>query len=402
MLGREVARTNMPSQEPGSHKQGELPMSQTTFYVLDNGVPPKLVAAKYLYYNGAPVADPNASAKQTEIYNANGSLFGFDAAGYLIVPADYNLSNAMSFASSVAKAMAVSNVGPKGEAIKGLASGMAMMTKAFLRGGSQDLQRTYNGTTNGPFVPAFVDAASFNLGVITAYAGIPLKWSEAGGGYNLMTSIGRTLQNKPPLNTGGALGLSQANTQSVQAGYTFGQMLPGAPPPAEANPPKINIIPSTGDFFTSAFIIPTTGSAIELALNPTSGGSQEWLFNVGNGVADEGSYYSAANETGSLEHENLDFVSGSSEEESFTGLAAGLSVKATLYTGTNRGVPLPQGRPDRRATQPRLYVIQCPIRRTRRPLTADRRRRPLPRALLVALEGTMDRRRPTRPGQTLD
>ena len=47
-------------------------------------------------------------------------------------------------------------------------------------------------------------------------------------------------------------------------------------------------------------------------------------------------------------------------------------------------------------------LIQCPIRRTRRPLTADRRRRPIPRALLVALEGTMDRRRPTRPGQTLD
>jgi hypothetical protein len=59
---------------------------------------------------------------------------------------------------------------------------MDLMANAFLPNGSQDLQRTYNGGSSQSAVPAFTSAASFNLGLITTYAGIPLSYAKFGGG----------------------------------------------------------------------------------------------------------------------------------------------------------------------------------------------------------------------------
>ncbi len=118
---------------------------------------------------------------------------------------------------------------------------MGIMIVAFVSGGTQDLQKTYNGRA-GASVPAFTDAASFNLGLVTAYSGIPLSWAELGGGaYNEIKNHFTHL--KQPLDTKGIYGLSEVNSKSVQAGYKFGIGLPGSHTPASANRPFERIHP---------------------------------------------------------------------------------------------------------------------------------------------------------------
>lgn len=147
-------------------------MAQPIFYV--TGIDPKtknttLVPATYLENNGAPVLDQTwyaraaAGASLPTQYNADGS-FAADqnSNGYLIVPVNYSVASAMSFASDAANSIVPT---------------YAYVAKGFAYG-SQDLQRSYtdiNGadiTGSNYFVPAFTPAASFNLGLITTALGI--------------------------------------------------------------------------------------------------------------------------------------------------------------------------------------------------------------------------------------
>jgi len=102
-----------------------------------------------------------------------------------------------------------------GEVVGGLPAALGAMVGAFCTGGPQDLQRTYDGIsngTNGTYVLAFTDAASYNLGLVSGYAGIPLSWTEAGGGLlNEVTYLYDILTGTKPVVTSGTYGLSMTN-----------------------------------------------------------------------------------------------------------------------------------------------------------------------------------------------
>jgi hypothetical protein len=108
-------------------------MNGAIFYVKDvNG---NLVAAQYLLQsNGQPIVDPNTSAAQTRsIYGSNGALLAQqNVNGYLVVPADYSISNAITFARLVANQLEVTSIGPGGETVGGLNSALELMTGAFV------------------------------------------------------------------------------------------------------------------------------------------------------------------------------------------------------------------------------------------------------------------------------
>ena len=283
----------------------------TLFYVKDiNG---NLVAARYLTYNGTSIIDPNTTnAQNTHIYDVNGNLFPTqNVNGYEIVPADYSVQNAISFAKLVASEMSITDEGELGEVITGLPAALGTMAGAFARGGSQELQRTYDGISNGTFVSAFTDAASFNLGLVSGYAGIPLSWTEFGGGkYNEATAIYDILfTDTSPPNTSGAYGLSTINTASIEAGYAFGQSLAGDP---QADPTEVAVIGGTGDYFTSAVITTSSAGNPLIDINLKSGGSQQWQLIPTAGVADEEFTYSGPNETGTLTTVEIDYSNGTS------------------------------------------------------------------------------------------
>ncbi len=70
-------------------------------------------------------------------------------------------------------------------------------------------------------VNAFIDATSFNLGLVTQQAGLPLLAAEVGGGgvNALSHGIIDTLQNYQMLSNNGQ------NYNSINAGFTFGSQL---------------------------------------------------------------------------------------------------------------------------------------------------------------------------------
>jgi hypothetical protein len=146
-------------------------MEMFQFYVKDKSSG-NLVAEQYLYdNNGNPVTDPNISiAKNIGIYDSSGILLPTqNVNGYLIVLADYTVQNAINFAQSVAGQLLFTPITEEGPS--GLLMALGMMTAAFIEYGSQDLQRTYDGLTSNSsatFVSAFTDAASFNLGLVSA------------------------------------------------------------------------------------------------------------------------------------------------------------------------------------------------------------------------------------------
>jgi hypothetical protein len=211
-------------------------MQNSIFYVKDNS-DKNLVAAKFLYNGGAPVLDPNFGRAETrDLYDSNGNLLPTqNIHGYLIVPSDYSVQNAIKFAQSVSDEMTTTVEGPDGQEMTDFGPALEVMVFAFLSGGSQDLQTVYNGK-KGEFMSAFTDAASFNLGLVTAYSGIPLSWAELGGGaYNEIKN--HFTHPKHPLDTRGIDGLSEINSNSVQAGYKFGIGLLGSQSQASADRP---------------------------------------------------------------------------------------------------------------------------------------------------------------------
>ncbi|MGG1948656.1 calcium-binding protein [Trinickia sp. NRRL B-1857] len=165
-------------------------MSDLIFYVKSRSG--QLVPARFLTYNGQYISDPNTlTATSMPIYTSDGTAVqNANPNGYLIVPADYTIDGALSFANQVAAQLngpgtplAPGDVGADGSGNFMAAAGM--MTGAFVPNGPQDLQRTYpqsSGVNPDCFVSAFTDAASFNLGVISEYSGFGQESALLGGG----------------------------------------------------------------------------------------------------------------------------------------------------------------------------------------------------------------------------
>jgi hypothetical protein len=148
----------------------------------------KAVASKYLLINGSKVVDPVVGGSDhVNLYgslNPDGSINENsrfqNANNYLIVPANYDPSEASAFAASV-------NADIKSHSILGLATGLpagiADMTRNFLPGGGEDLQRGSEwGVPKGEVEPAFKDSTSWNLGFTVAQTMIPYVFAEIGGG----------------------------------------------------------------------------------------------------------------------------------------------------------------------------------------------------------------------------
>jgi hypothetical protein len=108
-----------------------------------------------------------------------------NSGNYLIVPADYNVSDAIAEADKVNRDMrdASSVESPLG----GLTEGLREMTHDFRPGGSQDLQRGRAwGVPDGEVDPVVKDSASWNFGVTTQLTRIPDFMAEIGaGGLNI-------------------------------------------------------------------------------------------------------------------------------------------------------------------------------------------------------------------------
>ena len=197
-------------------------VTEPVFYVKD--VNYNLVPATYLTINGNPVANTNPPAVneplQTTLYNLDGSLNSDqNPNNYLIVPVNYNIDSAIQAGQAVAALQTGQT--PVGGTIA-LPMQLVAMSEMFIYG-TQDLQRSYedlnnNIITGGPAVPAFINAASFNLGIVTAAAGLPLSLSAIGGGLFNEAKIlfGANLDNY------GSFLNSTANTNSMNAGYAEG------------------------------------------------------------------------------------------------------------------------------------------------------------------------------------
>lgn len=153
-------------------------MSDEIFYVgaMDkNGKLTGYVPARFLTIDGEPVVDPMRGGSQ------NAYIYADDRGGsqtrgafanpnnYLIVPGNYNETQAKAFAADIANSRMV--------------DALRKVRAAFNQGGEQDLQRHPQwGIPKESVVPAFVGSASYHLGLVTGKAGLPQVLSEIGGG----------------------------------------------------------------------------------------------------------------------------------------------------------------------------------------------------------------------------
>jgi hypothetical protein len=132
--------------------------------------------------------DPVPGGSQTARIYADGSD-RFKASGeianpnnYLIVPANYTEQQARAFAAEIADTVGQVYPGDETGAAE-FNQALGRMTGAFLPNGSQDLQRHPQwGIPENSFVRAFTGGASYHLGSVTRWAGLPEKLSEIGGG----------------------------------------------------------------------------------------------------------------------------------------------------------------------------------------------------------------------------
>lgn len=145
-------------------------MSDLKFYVgaADNNNRHRFagfVPAKFMMRNGSYVTDPMPGGSQQAYFysdrlgnnKTNGKIANPN--NYLVVPANYSVQKARDFAGQIANSLRQIDSGDEtGGAGLGLALGQ--MAGAFMRGGSQDLQRNPQwGIPKGSFVPAFVGSA---------------------------------------------------------------------------------------------------------------------------------------------------------------------------------------------------------------------------------------------------
>jgi hypothetical protein len=182
----------------------------------------KAVASKYLVVNGSKIIDPVAGGSEHlnlyESLNPDGSVNENsrfqNANNYLIVPANYDPSEASTYAKSVnADMTSASRMGPAA----GLAVGLADMTKDFWPGGSQDLRRGRNwGIPDNEVAPAFKDSASWDFGFTAAPTLIPNVLAEIGGGVlNIFEYVRHPKEHKTPTLP---FGMDGADEEDFQAG----------------------------------------------------------------------------------------------------------------------------------------------------------------------------------------
>jgi hypothetical protein len=194
-------------------KDGRAEMSDRVFYV---GAQDKesnvtgYVPAKFLTLNGKPVVDPAPGGSQVGYIYADGSdkyKTRGEAANpnnYLIVPANYTEQHARAFAAEIANTV---GLGPVGQALA-----LHRMYNAFWPNGPQDLQTHPQwGIPENSFVPAFTGGASYHLGSVTRWAGLPEKVSEIGGGIPHWRSRPSVESEFP--------GLSQRNYKDISKGF---------------------------------------------------------------------------------------------------------------------------------------------------------------------------------------
>jgi hypothetical protein len=156
-----------------------------------------------------------------------------------MVPADYTEQKAKDFAAQIADI--IGRVYPEDEmGAAGLHQALGQMIGAFSRGGSQDLQRHPQwGIPKGSVVPAFVGSASDHLGYVTGLAGLPMPWSEIGGGVlNGSNAIWQSTKHQlhldsDPIDTDGPYWLSKQNHANISQGYSDG--LEASKPPSPFN-----------------------------------------------------------------------------------------------------------------------------------------------------------------------
>ncbi len=196
------------------------------------------IPAKFLIVNGKKVLDPNPEPlHKINLYrklDANGriddsSVFQ-NSGNYLIVPANYDPSEAMQFAGTVDAGMTAATgfAGPEA----GAAVGLAAMTSAFVPGGEQDLQRNERwGIPQGETSPAFRDSASWNLGLVTQTTALPDAAAVAGGAaVNAAGYLWELVKQKaagssaPTQKLNGPLGMSDIDYQSFLAGVQSGKI----------------------------------------------------------------------------------------------------------------------------------------------------------------------------------
>ena len=189
----------------------------TTFYVKD--IHGNLVPATYLILPSQtnPVVDPNggifmptsdtdptpAKPKLYDVYGNQLIESEQNPHNYLIVPIDFEIFHTKNFAQKLDSVGLEADPIPVGAPSKlkepilhfienysdSLTPLLKDLVNNFVPGGNQDLQRTYeefNGASHqgvvGIPVKAFIDAASYNLGLTAYLAGIPLWAVEVGGG----------------------------------------------------------------------------------------------------------------------------------------------------------------------------------------------------------------------------
>src|SRR5215472_11180645 len=149
--------------------------------------------------NGAYVTDPMPGGSQradlhSDRWGSNQTAGKVaNPNNYLIVPANYSEQQAWNFANGISGTM--DQVYPEDDTgTAGPHQAREQMAMAFRQGGPQDLQRHPQwGIPSGSVVPAFVGSASNHLGYVTALAGLPLLWSQIGGGFaNRLHSVFQT------------------------------------------------------------------------------------------------------------------------------------------------------------------------------------------------------------------
>jgi hypothetical protein len=169
------------------------------------------VPAKFLTLNGKPVVDPTQGGSQNAYIYADGSD-KYKTRGeianpnnYLIVPEIYTEQQAQAFAAEIARSWARGPIGQLQAAQR--------MGNSFWPNGSQDLQRHPQwGIPEDSSVPAFTGGASYHLGSVTRWAGLPETLSKFGGG------IPHWISQRPPVESE-FRGLSQHNYDDISKGF---------------------------------------------------------------------------------------------------------------------------------------------------------------------------------------
>jgi hypothetical protein len=235
------------------------------------------VSANFLSYDGTPVIDVNTDRAIEESYfltNSPNEKASKNSQSYLIVPADFSVSRAISTANQVKNILS---------SYRGYAGALLYFAQNMGGAESQDLQTHYNGIV-GHVVYDFTDAASWYYGFVVGYSGLSLSNFElfAGNAARFKNDYTRPVLNTiiplfdkaydltAPFDVSGNYGNSQINAASMQAGYDYAENLLGSGNETENSPifhPDITVLPGNktelqGDQYITGYNEGSFGSEI--------------------------------------------------------------------------------------------------------------------------------------------